>query len=384
MIGRFHFDEFLNESIQNYRHSDISTAIFSYAEKLTSSASWISGEKRTISETYAFSQWESTLEKMKSNTDWEYLKGIDKVLLYGDSSDPRFKKYSYWDHFSQYSDYVKRMGYVLANSKRICQVGVFYPIKSSYGLMVPNRWDQVDILESMLSEFSNLLLSHQIDHHFINHDKLMEENLEFPVLIFCRCQCLYLSEIKRMQRFVDNGGSILFLHTLPNVSINKKNQDQYDIALATLLRSENVHYFTQEKITNPLTYSMNLQPVFSVFQKLHVSDIHLLDPDPSIHLVHRQSGSTHFYFIVNTGGDMKNNAIVFPDQHKLEMWNAETGKVQPIRVRYHEKKDVYSMHMYPYESKLFVYNPEKQVAPSSVFVFHNGNYKIGGIPVTVS
>ncbi len=63
MIGRFHFDEFLNESIQNYRHSDISTAIFSYAEKLTSSASWISGEKRTISETYAFSQWESTLEK---------------------------------------------------------------------------------------------------------------------------------------------------------------------------------------------------------------------------------------------------------------------------------------------------------------------------------
>ena len=102
IIGRFHFDEFLNESIQNYRHSDISSAVFSYAEKLTSSASWISNEKRTISETYAFSQWESTLQQMKANADWEYLKGIDKVLLYGDPDDPHVSKYSYWKYFSSY------------------------------------------------------------------------------------------------------------------------------------------------------------------------------------------------------------------------------------------------------------------------------------------
>ncbi|MDD4615280.1 MAG: hypothetical protein PHI40_07770, partial [Caldisericia bacterium] len=256
VIGRFHFDEFLNESIQNYRHSDVSTAIFSYAEKLTSSASWINRETRTISETYAFSQWEPTLQKMKANADWEFLKGIDKVLLYGDPDDSDVSKYSYWEYFHLYSDYVKRLGFVLSNSERLCKVGVFYPIKSSYGLMVPNQWEQVDILESLLSELSNLLSSHQIDHNFINHEKLMEETLDFSILIFCRCQCLYLSELKRLQKFIEEGGSVLFLHTLPSISVNAKNQDELDVTLATLLQSENVHYFPQSEITNPLTFSM--------------------------------------------------------------------------------------------------------------------------------
>jgi hypothetical protein len=385
VIGRFHFDEFLNESIQNYRHSDVSTAIFSYAEKLTSSASWINREKRTISETYAFSQWEPTLQKMKANADWEFLKGIDKVLLYGDPNDPDVSKYSYWENFHQYSDYVKRMGFVLSNSERLCKVGVFYPIKSSYGLMVPNQWEQVDILETLLSELSNLLLSHQIDHNFINHEKLMEETLDFSILIFCRCQCLYLSEIKRLQKFVNQGGSIVFLHSLPSISVNAKNQDAFDVTLATLLQSKKVRYFSQNEITNPLTFSMNPKPIFQAFQEQQISsEVRLLDPDPNIHIVHRKAGNKNFYFIANTGPSVANNAIIFPDQHKLEIWNAENGKAQPIRIRYHEKKDVYSVRLYPYETKLFVNDPEKEIVPSSVFVFQNGHYKIGGIPLTVN
>ncbi len=385
VIGRFHFDEFLNESIQNYRHSDISTAIFSYAEKLTSSASWINQEKRTISETYAFSQWEPTLQQMKANADWEFLKGIDKVLLYGDPDDPDVSKYSYWEHFKVFSDYVKRMGYVLSNSERLCKVGVYYPIKSSYGLMVPNRWDQVDILESLLSELSNLLLSHQMDHNFLNHEKLMEEELEFTMIIFCRCSCLYLSELKRLQRYVDQGGSVLFLHTIPSISVNEKNQDEFDVAIATLLQSDKVQFFSQNEITNPLTFSMNPRPIFQAFQDHNIgSEVRLLDPDPNIHIIHRIKDNKNFYFVANLGSSVINNALIFPDQHKLEMWNAENGRVQPIRVRYHEKKDVYSVQLYPHESKLFVHDPSKDIIPSSVFVFQNGNYKIGGIPLTVN
>ena len=45
---------------------------------------------------------------------------------------------------------------------------------------------------------------------------------------------------------------------------------------------------------------------------------------------------------------------------------------------------MYSVQLYPHESKLFVHDPLKDIVPSSVFVFQNGNYKIGGIPLTVN
>ena len=113
----------------------------SIVPKLVSSASHIFNRERCMSETYGVFGWKMTLEEMKWTADWQYVRGVNLMVAhafyYSIEGDRRnecppseFFQNIWWKYFDKYSDYMRRLSFLLSQGTHIADIAVYYPIAS--------------------------------------------------------------------------------------------------------------------------------------------------------------------------------------------------------------------------------------------------------------
>lgn len=348
LIGHLHYEEFARYQIrtqgnlqQAVRALDaagldrIDTNPEKIAEKYISSAAHVFGKQRVMSETYALSGWELTLEEMKRWLDYQYVRGVNMLVphafyasIEGERSrecpPSEFYQNPYWSYFRQLADYGRRLSYLLSQGVHRCHVALLDPIHAMQAAYTPDSSSRVDALDQEFQKLAMALLERQIDYDIIGWEQLLEGSFEHPkritvgeesygTLLVAENRELGREELRLLRRFVGHGGQVIFAEGLPK-------------ALEELKEEEGVLVLAGQARYKSFTYARDLMPVLHFLMKHHQIDLYLPTPEPRVKYLHRQIGGAEFYFIVNEGKEAREVWLEFPGEYSLERWDPQTGE----------------------------------------------------------
>lgn len=292
------------------------------SEKQISSAAHLTGRKTVMSESYACSHWDLTLEEMKAVLDWQYVRGINMMCphaFYYSIEDERkwecppseFKQNSFWPYFQPYSDYARRMSYLLSQGTHVANVAVYYPIHSAWALRHPSKYDAVNQLDKVFDEVGHFLLEHQVDYDIIDDEMIAEAKIEkgklmlhgeaFKAIILPACHVLPEKTIRQIDLFAQNGGKVVIVGRKPERFLEDAgnavglNQDLFtfpgDGNPASRTHGQGAFFWIREGIS----------PLIKLIEDLNLQDVRLNQPNPDIKVLHRRSDYWDLYFMVNEG-----------------------------------------------------------------------------------
>ena len=348
LIGHLHYEEFMQYHIAtqgNFMRALESLSIVGLdridrnpekiAEKYASSAAHTSGSKRVMSETYALSGWELTLQEMKRWVDYQYVRGVNLLVphafycsIEGDRETEcppsEFYQNPYWKYFSYYSEYTNRASYILSQGTHKCHAVLYYPIHSMQAMYDPVNREKVIEKDKEFQKLALGLLDYQLDYDIITKDNLLNADLlengrmkiaeeDYGTLIISVDEYFTQEEVERVEKFLSLGGKVIFANGLP-----KK--------FAHLEDHPNVLWIKARLADKGYTFAREVLTIQTFMMKNDQIDLYLPKHDSSIKYMHRNIEGKEFYFITNEEPLSKKVRVYLDGVHGVEKWNLENGE----------------------------------------------------------
>lgn len=336
-------------------------------EKLCSSAAHMFGRKRVMSETYACSSWDLTLEEMKAVADWQYVQGINMMIPHAfyssvegerkqESPPSEFYQNHYWKYFKKYSDYITRLSYILTAGYHVCNTLVYYPITSCWERITPLNNTFVDNIDKELKNLSLGLLRKQIDFDFIDdyaisertklkNNKLIVNQEEYKVVIVPPVTNLPLQTAELLCRFAEDGGILISIGGIPGISTNPLEDFEVK-ALADRIKKGSKFYELED---------VNIYKIFSLYKNQDLLDLELEREDEGIKYLHRRhEDGWDIFFIINENEKEASHNMKLGCCGEVEEWDAETGKFKKLDSENCNGWTDLKIDLDGYGSKLFV------------------------------
>lgn len=207
------------------------------------------GREGAMSELYGVTGWEFDFRGHKSQGDWQAALGVTVrvphlswVSMKGSAKrdypasisyqSPWYKEYPYIEnHFA-------RLNTVLTRGNPCVNVAVIHPIESYWLHFGPNE-NTADIRNQMEENFQNVikwLLHNTIDFDFICESlfpalvgsigkELTVGKMKYSAILIPECETLRKSTVDILNKFIDNGGKVIFAGKPPKYIDAVKNDD---------------------------------------------------------------------------------------------------------------------------------------------------------------
>lgn len=363
LIGHLHYEEFMSYHIAtqgnfmkaleglSFAGTDrIDTNEDKIAEKYASSAAHLCGHRRVLSETYALSGWELTLQDMKRWLDYQYVRGINMLVphafyssIEGERSEEcppsEFYQNPYWKYFGQFSNYAKRASYVLSQGQPECNVAVYYPIHNMQAVYTPQSQRDVNERDKEFQKFTIGLMENQIDFDFLPKEyllsgkvtqkgKLQAGKCNFSTIIFAQMDYYEKAEIDKIQELLQEGVNIIFADKIP------EELKQYK-------HFENLYLVPDEENYKSYTYTKNIMPIKWFLMKQQQINIYLPEKQPQVKYMKRRIHDEDIYFIVNEGNKKISTELWFLGNYQVTQYDLETGESSEIPCSYQEFPNFY-------------------------------------------
>lgn len=352
LIGHLHYEEFLHYHIAtqgNFMRAlgslsiagldRIDTNPEKIAEKYVSSAAHTSGSKRVLSETYALSGWELTLQEMKRWVDYQYVRGVNMLVPHAfycsiegerDKECPpsEFYQNPYWKYFRQYSEYAGRASYILSQGKHRCHIALYYPIHSMQAIYDPSNREKVIAKDKEFQKLALALQDYQLDYDIITKSNLLEGELlskgrlkiaeeDYGTLMISVCEYFTQEEVDKINKFVGCGGKVIFANGLPE-------------RFAHLENHPNVLWMKERLADKSYTFAREILTIQTFLMKNDQVDLYLPKRDAFMKYMHRTIEGKEFYFITNEENQSKKVRVYLNGSHGVEKWNLENGQIEPM------------------------------------------------------
>ena len=352
LIGHLHYEEFMHyhiatqgnfmralESLSIVGLDRIDTNTEKIAEKYASSAAHTCGSTRVLSETYALSGWELTLQEMKRWVDYQYVRGVNLLVphafycsIEGDRNTEcppsEFYQNPYWKYFKYYSDYTNRASYIFSQGKHRCHIALYYPINSMQAIYEPTHREKVIEADKEFQKLAIGLSEYQLDYDIITKNNLLDAQLlgngrmaiaeeDYGTLMISVGDYFEQLEVDKITKFTDNGGKVIFANGLPN-------------QFAHLELHPNVLVIKERLANKSYTFAREVLTIQTFLMQHNQVDFYLPKHDPFIKYLHRIIEGKDFYFIVNEENQSKKVRVYLNGTHGVEKWGLEDGKIQPV------------------------------------------------------
>ena len=198
------------------------------------------GKKQVMSEMFACVGWDTTPLELKHIAEFLMVNGVNIIcqhlLPYSEHGQ---RKRDYPEHYSKvnpwvdkdfksFNDYFSMLGYHLANSKEIVNVGMLQPIRSCYlKYQRDNDRQSVKDIDDSYEEAINLLAEKHIPYHLLDEtimskhahvegNKLIVGQYAYDYVILPRLVLtMDKSTESLLHQYVNNGGKLLLLGDKP-------------------------------------------------------------------------------------------------------------------------------------------------------------------------
>jgi hypothetical protein len=278
--------------------------------KYASTVSHQSGMPWALTESFAGYGSGLTPAQMKWISDYQYVRGINLLVLSSYPSSKKGKLLSgnrrafgpgdpLWQHMYTYHSYTARLGYLLSLGSPVIKTALYYPIR--------DIWAGGSDLASVCSahdDLARILLENQCDFDLIDDD-VLESNITDIVNgqlvvglmrydVVCVSRNRYMSEgsISKLQRFTGAGGKVLWV------------DDSYDVQ-----RPKGITKTTISDLPSLLT------PVIA-----------LKTPSSDIRVCKRELTDGALYFVTNEDTCSISCTLQFRETQQIVQLDPESGK----------------------------------------------------------
>ena len=242
----------------------------------------------------------------------------------------------YWKYFNKYSDYVKRLGYILTKGIHSCPLAVYYPITTHYEAVDPCSIEKSRLLDRRLTEVCLKLSERQLDYDFINDDvistsvieasKIKIMNEEYKAVIFAGVSNIKDETAGKILDFLNFGGMALFCgkNELTNHEgiITEAIKNMMTHKNTVLLRD-----FTLEKRD---TSEIDSEKLAQALYRFDIWDVKLKYPNCNIKYLKRQTDFGNLYFFINESRHKQEIETEFLDEgyiYEINLYNGEMNYI---------------------------------------------------------
>ncbi len=330
------------------------------------------GINGVMSEEYGVTGWTTDFKVYKSQGDWQAVSGITlrvPHLTWVSMKGPAKRDFpasigphsSWYKEFKIIEDHFARVNTALTRGEPIVKVGVIHPIESMwmiYGPVLDNQKMDIKLTESFAKINSELLNNHY-DYDYIcesllpsqykeSSNKFMVGEMEYDLIIVPECITIRSTTIDILEKYVKNGGKVLFIGDKPQL-VDGKNNDRIDKLFELSANAKLENFVNHEMLKN-------------------VSTLKIFNNDNSLakNLVYcmRQDGDSKWVFVSHFDGEYKQYKeeeigqkikIIIDGEYYPELYNTLTGEVQTISFEIQNGKTVVFSEMYDNDTLLIKY-----------------------------
>jgi len=341
------------------------------ALKLASSAAHHFGSARLLCESMGGTYWDCSLERMKWIANWEYVLGVTIFNNHGyhysiegerkrDWPPSQFYHHTWWKYYRHFTEYMARLGHLLSGGKHVAKILILYPIDTYWTNYRPQESDQIgEVIEQDFNYLTDVLLRMHFDFDYSDEDILADAIIKdgkitirdeaYELLILPPLTHLKSKTFKKLQEFVQNGGKIIASTLIPiellgnnqvidSAQITKlfgvepkkllqEFQNGANLNVLTESDSKNVHIITGKGLFKERPQ----EKLRALIESCITPDITI--NNENVFYLHRVKDEFDLYFFVNTlQEDQGEVEITFEKNGIPELWNANTGKIEPINI----------------------------------------------------
>ena len=350
--------------------------------KIASSAARSFGKQDLYCEVFGAYGWDVTLEKMKAVTDWLFSRGVNRLILssfyFAMDGDWQFEippslfyQNTQWQYLPKYTEYARRLSYMLSGGRNISQIAVLYANKSVQVVLTPLNEKSADQIDSSFIALSNFLLENQLDFDYLDERILNKAEIkevegkvvlrmnqkdfwiDYEILILPLVQIIEETALQKVKSFHNRGGKIIAYGDMPRFS-----PDGID------LRSEINQILDDQPRSNDNNnggmvcfIKADFDSMKTILNQCLVPDVCLESPQKNISYIHKFKNDLDIYFISNNDSTPINTSISFSLTGIPQIWNAEDGTIQKAaEFRSEEDRTILPLQLDRFGSLLVVFD----------------------------
>ncbi|MCF7816686.1 MAG: hypothetical protein K9M54_02290 [Kiritimatiellales bacterium] len=364
------------------------TGNWSAWNKFASSAGHARGRKTISTEamTSTSQEFEHPLDWVKRADDFNFIQGINHSVLHGFHYSPPevpwpgiviygtfFSEHNtWWPYFPKWTAYNARLSQLFQSTQPVVEIALLGPEADTWsdcGLersaLHSRPWYGYDHL---WKTFGN----HGSSVDFVSERILNESSFEggtlnigpmrYRLLVLCDVETLHLDSVQAIERFVEQGGQVAVVGTVPGRTSGLGEPANKAIG-DVMQRLFQKHPGRIKHIAPPaknalMEWTGNLLAQFNLDRKVRIDH-----PDERVYQIHQRDGSRNFVFFSNQ--DAGHAVDIRAKFHGLEgpvyRWDPETGN----RIAYAPARtEELPIRLGPSESLLLAFDPDaSEVSP---------------------
>ncbi|MBC8229966.1 hypothetical protein H8E77_10515, partial [bacterium] len=278
----------------------------------------------------------------------------------------------YWKYWKHFSDYVKRLSYIMSQGIHVADVALLYPLTTLHANWSGRR-DFNDIAQetgTTTYDLAHLIYKSGIDLDFIDSQslcsaevsdgKLKVAGLEFRAVVLPPMTTIRTETLKKIKEFYDSGGTVVAFRRLPNASPENGRDDPNIQAMLQEIFgvASGSRTLASSATTKAFFLPDDESPIPEIISNAIVQDVVASEKD--IFHTHQKIGEVDVYFLFNAQNEKRSISFVFRASGEPEIWNAFTGETKPVhRFEAQGSRTKVRLDMEPYEGILLVFQKEK-------------------------
>ncbi|SDL27654.1 glycosyl hydrolase [Siphonobacter aquaeclarae] len=355
---------------------------YTMANKYLSSAAHLKGKKYVSAEelTNTDMVFNDTLEILKIGGDQSTISGVTHPIFHGfnysppDAPFPGWVRYgtyfneknTWWPYFRHFTDYKARISAVLQQATMFADIAVLPPVPDTWslygnqnepfpGLIHPNYqslvWESIHQNGNACDYVSEGVIRDSV----VKNGQLTYGPRAYHTLVLINIERTEPDTLKKIHAFVQAGGRVFCVETIPTKSLGWHNRQQRDAEVAAWVSK--LQAFPDRFIRVPKPEKA-FTPWFTGIQKQYGIQpyLKLSQPDPFVTQIRYQTADADLILLINSNMDKPVSLdLSFSDSITAKktgwIWDAVTGE----RFRLPAQKTL-SLDLGPADCRLFVFD----------------------------
>ena len=369
-----------------------------FDSKISSSIAHLYGRQRVAMCVFWRSGWGVTQAENLAWTNENYAYGINLYNRHGglytlmggwyEWVPPAVNFYQpYWKYWKSFTDYVKRLSYILSQGKHRADVALLYPLTTMHANWVAGRlsgplthddlWPAFEPAANRsaqsLMKLAKSIYHHGIDLDFINDEsieqatvqdnKLKVAGLEFRAIVLPPLTTIRTATLEKVKTFYDSGGTVVAFGQLPDASAE---QGRGDPQVRSLVR--HIFGIGAGRPVAQVTRNHSQKGGVAVFVPKEENQVpaalsqaitrDVVASEEKVFHTHQKVGDLDVYFLFNAKPERRRLSFRFRLNGEPEIWDAFTGSVYPVH-RFKREADTtqVELEMEPYAGVVLVFTP---------------------------
>jgi len=335
------------------------------------SANHVFGHNVTSGETFTWLHspvFRATPLDMKTEADVDFIMGENLLFFHGwpysapEVEEPGWSLYAAGalnDHnpwhpvMSAVTRYITRISYLMRQGQPANQVAVLLPTDDAWASFAPPNVTVTGAMQRLITPaLMSAILSAGYNIDYIDADAINKGGINHKILVLPPTDRIPVETLKKIQAFAATGGKVIACGRVPSSDAEGK-------PLATITD-------LSKQLFDPgrSTFVDDASGLGDALRRAATPDFKLADTDDSVKeqlgFIRRKLPGADIYFVVNSGNREIDASASFATIHKFgEQWDPESATAASASA------NDQSIHLAPYESRVFVFSDTKPTAKSA-------------------